>query len=86
MNEVCDTCPFRGQIESLEEWRRSMEGARLEDFRHVNNKLSEVHEKINTVANSVHGLTGKIIGAVAASFAAASVIAFLVTMALRHKA
>lgn len=82
--EGCEACPYEGQIKELAEWRRSMDGARLEDFNRVNEKLSDVHEKINGVAQSLHGLNGKIIGAVAASFAAASIIAFGVALVLKR--
>lgn len=78
--EICETCPFDGQIRALEEWRREMEKARVDDIREVSDKLGEVHEKVNAFGLKLAKLDGKIIGAVLASTAAASVVAWL----LRH--
>jgi DNA-binding ferritin-like protein len=52
---------------------------RVTDLKEFTDKLGDVHEKVNSVALKLAGLDGRIIGAMIAGSAAASVIGFVLS-------
>lgn len=81
MSDYCDPprCPLVSRVESLEAWRENREEARVDDIKLFMDKIGEVHEKVNKVANMVSNLGGKFIAFGFLASAAGAAIMFLLT-------
>lgn len=71
------------RVNGVEATMNAANSERVSDLRDFTDKLGEVHEKVNGVALKLAGLDGRIIGAVFAASAAASVIGFMLSRFMR---
>lgn len=71
------------RVNGMEREMRDANASRVTDLKDFTDKLGEVHEKVNGVALKLAGLDGRIIGAVLAGSAAASVIGFMLSHYMR---